>query len=130
VAIAWFTTATSDGQAFVAFSDDAGRTFSQPIRVDDEAATGHVDVELLTDGSAAVSWTELVDERSTLKVRRVAQNGDRSPAVRVAQVSSLDYPRMSHAEGELLLAWTEKANGGSAVHTARIAIPAALGPAR
>src|SRR3954468_14705256 len=59
VAITWFTAATSEGQAFVAFSEDAGRTFSQPIRVDDEAATGHVDVELLPDGSAAVSWTEL-----------------------------------------------------------------------
>ena len=97
VAVAWFTASAGDGQAFVAFSDDAGRTFGAPVRVDDAACTGHVDVELLSDGSAAATWTERSDERAEVKMRRVQSNGSRSPSVRVAQVSSAEYPRLAHA---------------------------------
>jgi len=124
VAVAWFTASTNDGQAFIAFSDDAGRTFSPPIRVDDNACRGHLDVELLADGSAAVSWTESTEGRSQVKVRRVEQGGARSPAVDVARVSSAEYPRLAHGAGELLFTWSEVENGYSHVRTARASLPA------
>ena len=59
VAVAWFTVQKDLGQAFVAFSQDAGRTFGAPIRVDDAGSLGKVDLELLLDGSAVASWIEL-----------------------------------------------------------------------
>jgi hypothetical protein len=123
VAIAWFTAATSDGEAFIAFSDDAGRTFSQPVRVDDKACRGHLDVELLPDGSAAVSYTESTEGQSQVKLRRVEQSGARSPAVGVARVTAAEYPRLAHAPGELLVTWSEIENGYSHVRTARAALP-------
>ena len=46
-----FTAASSEGQACAAFSRDGGRTFAQPIRVDDVSSPGQVDIELLADGS-------------------------------------------------------------------------------
>jgi hypothetical protein len=58
VAVAWFTAATKDGEAFIAFSDDAGRTSRNHSRRR-PACRGHLDVELPSDGSAAVSWTEI-----------------------------------------------------------------------
>src|SRR6185295_414887 len=127
VAVTWFTAATNDGEAFIAFSDDAGRTFSPPIRVDDNACRGHLDVELLADGSAAVSWTESTEGRSQVKVRRVEQGGARSPAVDVARVSSAEYPRLAHGAGELLFTWSEVENGYSHVRTARASLPARYG---
>jgi hypothetical protein len=123
VAVAWFTAGATDGEAFIAFSDDAGRTFSQPIRVDEHACRGHLDVELLADGSAAVSWTESTEGHSQVKVRRVEQGGARSPAVNVARVSSPEYPRLAHGPGELLLTWSEIENGYSHVRTARASLP-------
>ena len=123
VAIAWFTASTGDGQAFIAFSDDAGRTFSQPVRVDDKACRGHLDVELLADGSAAVSYTESTEGQSQVKLRRVEQSGARSPAVSVARVTGAEYPRLAHAAGELLVTWSEIENGYSHVRTARAALP-------
>ena len=69
-----------EGKAFVAFSHDAGRTFGPPVRVDDESAIGHVGVELLKDGSAAVSWIEFANERQQFKVRRVDADGARTAA--------------------------------------------------
>ena len=124
VAVAWFTASANDGEAFIAFSDDAGRTFSRPIRVDDDACRGHLDVELLADGSAAVSWTESTGGHSQVKVRRVEQSGTRSPAVSIAQVSGAEYPRLAHGRGELLFTWSETENGESQVRTARAALPA------
>jgi hypothetical protein len=123
VAVAWFTAGSHDGEAYLAFSDDAGRTFSRPIRVDDAACRGHVDVELLPDGSAAVSWTESAEGHSQVKVRRVEQNGARSPAVSVARVSGTEYPRLAHGRGELLFTWSEIENGYSHVRTARASLP-------
>jgi len=55
VAIAWYTVKDDQGHAYVAFSRDAGRSFSEPIRLDDKASLGRVDVELLRDRSALAS---------------------------------------------------------------------------
>jgi hypothetical protein len=123
VAVAWFTASTSDGEAFIAFSDDTGRTFSSPVRVDDEACSGHVDVELLPDGSAVVSWTEMADEHAQIKVRRIQPDGSRSASVRIARVSSAEYPRLAHGRGELLFTWSETASGSPHVLTARASLP-------
>lgn len=107
VAVAWFTAAGGDGHAFVAFSHDTGRTFGRPIRLDDTSALGRVDVELLKDGSTAVTWIEFANERADFKVRRVAQDGTRGPAATIAPAGGTRYPRFALHGDELLFAWTE-----------------------
>ena len=78
VAVAWFTAPKDEGHALVAFSRDAGRTFSAPVQVDDTASLGRVDVEQLADGSAVVGWIELAGD-----ARRVqgAAGGTRRTAI-------------------------------------------------
>jgi hypothetical protein len=125
VAVAWFVALNDEGKAYVAFSRDAGRTFGAPVRVDDEAAIGHVDVELLKDGSAAVSWIEFAKERSQFKVRRIEPGGARSSAVTIAgagEARVAGHPRLALAGNELLFAWTETAGGASHLRTARAAV--------
>lgn len=119
VAVAWFTAATGQGQAFVAFSHDTGRTFGQPVRVDDAVTRGQVDIELLADGSAAVSWVEIANQRSEFRVRRIEQGGMRSPAVTVANGIGTGYPRLAQGRDELLFAWTEIESGSQRLRTAR-----------
>lgn len=125
-AVAWFTAKGDQGQAFVAFSSDGGRTFGQPIRIDDAASLGQVDVALLTDGSAVVSWIESGAVRPEFKVRTVQKDGTRSPAVLVADRPGMRNPRLARNGNELLLAWAERAEDGfsSQVRTARAALPA------
>ena len=108
VGIAWFTAPDDQGHAFVAFSQDVGRTFAAPVRVDDEGSIGRVDVELLPDGSAVVAWIELADRRAAFKVRRVERSGQRSAAVTVTELAgnrSSGYPRMARHDRELVFAW-------------------------
>lgn len=111
-AVAWFTAVGDRPQAFVAFSDDAGRTWGQPVRLDDDSTLGHVDVELLDDGSAAAVWVEFSrqQQRSAVRLRRIDPSGTRSAAIDVPsdpmrRASGL--PRLARAGRELVVAWTE-----------------------
>jgi hypothetical protein len=111
VAAAWFTVQNDEGRSFVAFSKDAGRTFGAPIRLDDVATLGRVDVELLPDGSAAASWIEVDEDRAQFRVRRIEPSGKKSTAISVAGIENgrtSGYPRLAYANGELIFAWTAR----------------------
>ena len=130
VVIAWFNAKDNEGHVFVAFSGDAGRTFGPPIRLDDRAALGRVDVELLADGSALASWIEYADRLAEFRVRRIEPTGSRSPAVAVTPLQSSrasGYPRVALHDDELVFAWTERVgdsgNGTRRVSTATARLP-------
>ena len=109
VAVAWFTAPKDEGHALVAFSRDAGRTFSAPIQVDDTGSLGRVNVEQLPDGSAVIGWIELANRIAAFKVRRVERNGQRSAAVTVTDLGerrNSAYPRLARRGQELIFAWT------------------------
>ncbi len=110
-AVAWFTVQQDQGQAFTAFSSDAGRTWGSPIRLDDSAALGYVDVELLDDGAALTSWVEARPQQAPeVRVRRVDASGMRGAAVTIAGTSGgrpTGSPRIARAGDQVLLAWTE-----------------------
>ena len=85
VAIAWFTVKEDVGQAFVAFSADAGRSFDAPVRVDDGGTLGRVDVDLLPDGAALATWIEFaLGQRAQFRARRIARDGTRAASITVA----------------------------------------------
>lgn len=121
VAIAWFTVKDEEGRALAAFSQDAGRTYGSPIRLDDGGSLGRVDVELLPDGSALATWIEFADQRAQFRARTIQPSGARSPAVTIAGIDrnrASGYPRVARHGDELVFAWTESADGGLSVHTA------------
>jgi hypothetical protein len=110
VAVAWFTAAGDEGHVYAAFSSDAGETFGPPVRIDDVGAVGRVDVELLADGSAAVTWIEFADQRSTFRIRRAERTGSRSASLAVSAIASgrsSGYPRLARRGNELIFAWTD-----------------------
>ena len=127
VAMTWFTVKQEQGQAYLAFSDDAGATFRQPIRVDDGGSLGRVDVELLPDGAALATWIEFADQRAQFRARRIDRNGTRSAAVTVAGIAgsrASGYPRAAIAGRDVVFAWTESvAGGGLQVRTAAARVP-------
>lgn len=126
VAMSWFTVKNDQGHAYAAFSQDAGQTFSAPIRVDDGGTLGRVDLEMLPDGSALATWIEFADQRAQFRVRRIERNGVRSAPVTIAGIAgsrASGYPRAAVANGEVVFAWTESADGGGLrVRTAAAAL--------
>ena len=127
VAAAWFTAKDEKSQAYVAFSKDGGRSWANPVRLDDEATLGHVDVELLDDGSAVATWMEFAQQRAWLRMRRIEPGGARSRAVDLTPVRVTGYPRLARHGSELLAVWTETGEGNDAaqqrVRGARVRLP-------
>lgn len=125
VAVAWFTAKDGRGEAFMAFSRDAGRTWGAPIRVDDGESIGRVDIELLDERSAAVTWVGFADGRSRLFVRRVDLDGSKSAAFAVSDVpggSTSGFPRLARWRDRLVFAWAESDNSeGSGTTRVRLA---------
>lgn len=127
VAIAWFTAKGEHGQTFVAFSQDAGKTFAPPVRLDDAGALGRVDLALLPDGSALATWIEFQDQRAQFRMRRIERSGAKSSSMTVAGIEgnrASGYPRVARHGDELVFAWTASADGGSQVRTAVAKLPA------
>ena len=132
VAIAWFTAVGDRGRVFAAFSADSGKTFGAPIAIHDEGAVGRVDIELLDNGAAIVSWIEFAQQRSQFRIRRVEPSGATSASSSVADISAnraSGYPRMAAVGRELLFAWTDTTNG-SQVRTAAAPLAASSGTNR
>lgn len=129
VAVAWFTVKQDQGHAYAAFSRDAGRSFGQPIRLDDSASLGRVDVEMLPDGSAFATWIEFADGRSQFRARRVATDGVRSAPATLAGVAggrTSGSPRVARHGDELVFAWPEGGSDARQVRTAVLRLPAEL----
>lgn len=127
VAIAWFTAKGDEGHAFAAFSNDAGKSFTAPIRLDDVGALGRVDIALLDDGAAVATWIEFGDGRAQFKMRRVEPNGSKSAASVVSSLAASrasGYPRLTRFRNELVFAWTESTQP-TRVMTAVAALPSA-----
>lgn len=102
VVIAWFTGSQGKPRVHAAFSSDGGATWSTPVRVDvGETTTGHVDVGLLADGSAIVTWTE----GKELFARRLTRRAAASPPVSVAK-EVMGVPRMAISNDNVAVAWS------------------------
>ena len=111
VAVAWFTGARDTARVNVAFSSDAGATFTAPVRVDDGNPVGRVDVEFAADGRALVTWLERVgDQGAEVRLRSVSPDGASSPAIMVASSAAArtsGFPRVVRNGDELIFAWTQ-----------------------
>jgi hypothetical protein len=124
VVVAWFTGAGDTARVRVAFSDNAGASFSLPTRVDNGNPIGRVDVVLQPDGSALVSWLERTTvpaaqggvgaEGAEVRVRRVRPEGTLAQWATIARSTAArasGFPRMAAtARGDVYFAWTAAGN--------------------
>ncbi|MEH6681995.1 MAG: hypothetical protein V7724_15720 [Sediminicola sp.] len=124
VAVAWFTAANGAPKVKVAFSQNGGEDFSEPILVDD-LALGRVDIELLDGQNALISWMATVNGKVHLQVVKVNSSGTRSVPIPVAPMDgsrSSGFPQMERADDHIYFAWTDSENGISQVRTAVISL--------
>ncbi|MFO1408417.1 MAG: sialidase family protein [Steroidobacteraceae bacterium] len=109
IVVAWFTGA-GGARVRVAFSRDSGRHFDAPVDVDTGRVEGRVDVALLEDGRAVVSWLRGAGDTASLLARPYTTDG---PAGRAVEVTRADasraggFPQVARAGEALVFAWTE-----------------------
>lgn len=110
VAVSWFTVAQDTPQIKVAFSNDNGTTFNRPILIGNTMSLGRLDIEMLDEISAVVSWMETVNGQTVIKIQRVFIDGRKSKAFVVAESSesrSSGFPRMIINNNDIIMAWTQ-----------------------
>jgi len=110
IALAWFTGAEGEPKVLAAFSKDEGVTFSAPVRLDSGAAAGRVDLVLLSDGTAVVSWLDGSGDAAAVVAREIRPDGTMAEVVRIAETTSVrgsGFPRMALAGEEIVIAWTD-----------------------
>ena len=119
---AWFTAAQDKARAYVAFSDDAGRTFAKPVQIDDGKPLGRLDVVLVNEETALITWLEQTAAGGEIRARRVRRNGSIEPAVKIADSSAArgaGFARIARLGNDVYVAWTEQSATSKKVHVAR-----------
>jgi hypothetical protein len=119
VAVAWYTEADDKPRVQVAFSSDAGATFTKPVAINTGDALGYASTALNGDGGAIVSWLEEGQNNARVMVRVVSAAGAPGPALKVAEGprQSLGYPKLIHVGNDTWIAWGD---AKTAVKTAQL----------
>jgi hypothetical protein len=112
VAVAWFTGAEGRARVLLAFSEDAGESFGEPLKIDGQSPLGRVDVAMAADGGALVSWMASGEDGAELRLRHAAPDGSLGPPGLVTATTaqrSAGIPRMLRYGDALLFVWVEDA---------------------
>ncbi len=110
VAVAWFTAANDAPRVNLSFSNDAGATFGNPIRVNDGSPLGRVEVVLLRGGAALVVWLERTEKGAEIRARRIRADGSRDESIVVAEsvaARASGFPQIVLSGDQVFFAWTE-----------------------
>jgi hypothetical protein len=122
VAAAWYTAANDAPEVRVAFSANAGKTFSAPLKINEGRAVGRSSITLIDNQLALVLWVEGVIDRDDAKsstqllLRSVASQGAKGPPVFITKSArGLGYPRIESSGRQVVIAWTDKSQARSVV---------------
>lgn len=106
LAIAWFSMQENKGKVKIVFSEDGGATFKNPVIVDEGKPIGRVDIVMLDEKTALVSWMEGAD----IKVVKVHADGRKEKSITIALSSesrSAGFPQMTKSGNKIFFAWSD-----------------------
>ena len=124
VAAAWFSVPGETPKVQLRFSNDSAASFGPAFEIAADGALGHVDIVLLEDGSAVVTWLQAgTSGRGDLVMRRITPEGRMGPVLPVAgDAPARSVPQMGIAGEHLVLVWTEAGEDTKHIASARIPI--------
>ena len=120
VVVAMFSAPNDSAQVSVVFSNDGGKNFGEPIRIDEGRAVGRVDVAWLNETTAAVSWME----GEAIKLVTVSANGNVGESRTLVNTSgkrASGFPQMTKSGHNLYFSWTDAEV--ATIKTARLPLP-------
>lgn len=110
LAIAWFTRDSAEAYVRLAFSFDDGLSFGAPLRVDNGAPEGRVDLAFVDKRTALVSWLEIEGDSAALYLRTVSADGTSGEPTLVAHTSASrasGFARLAVTDSQTLISWTD-----------------------
>ena len=123
--VAWFTGAEQKPKVQVAFSEDGGEQFQEPILIAEGNVMGRVDILWMDEENAVVSWMESKDKLAILNVMNVSRNGTVSKKQVIAEMDgsrNSGFPQMELIEETLYFAYTDYSESTSKVQTLKMTV--------
>lgn len=123
--VAWFTGAQQKPRVQLAFSNDGGVEFANPLQIAGGNVLGRVDVLLLDKNTALVSWMESKDKKTILKAVKVSNTGEQSTPVIIVKMNGSrksGFPQMELVNDMVYFAWTDVTNGTTEVKTGYVTL--------
>ena len=109
LAVAWYTAADDNSRVIISFSEDSGKTFGLPFRLDHGDALGRVDLAMLDSESAVVSWLEPSGEDTLIQLIKIQSNGMKTEPITISKTSaerSSGFPQLEILGDRIYIAWT------------------------
>jgi len=109
LAVAWYTAAGDNSRVIISFSEDSGKTFGLPFRLDHGDALGRVDLAMLDSESAVVSWLEPSGEDTLIQLIKIQSNGMKTEPITISKTSaerSSGFPQLEILDDRIYIAWT------------------------
>jgi hypothetical protein len=105
LAVAWFSAENGQGEVKVIFSNNGGETFLNPTRIDEGNTKGRVDLVMLDEHFAMVSWMEGPD----IQVAIVSNDGvkDKIIVANSSEARSSGFPQLAKSGNRIIMAWTD-----------------------
>jgi hypothetical protein len=123
VGVAWYTEARDTPRVQIAFSHDAGKSFSAPLHIDGGDPLGRVDMVLLSGPTAAVTWMERTERAAEIRLALIPTNGNVTQQLTIGSADasrSSGFPRLVHSGGDLVVAWTNVVDDSRRVASAYV----------
>lgn len=122
VAVAWFTMANEKPRVYVSKSNNYGKSFSNPMLINEGSAIGRVDV-IIDNSKTFVTWMENENDLGIIKMRYVDEHNHRSKIFKIG-VNSVSrrsgFPRILNTKDGIIATWTETDDVNSKVKTFKI----------
>ena len=109
LAIAWFTASNGNPLVNLSFSKNNGASFDKPIKINDVNAIGRVDIAFLNDDEAIVSYMEVDDAGTYLRIKKVSVNGKVSEPITISKIDggrNTGVPQLEIINNEIFIVWT------------------------
>ena len=114
LAIAWFTVSNDNPLVNVSFSKNNGNSFGAPVKVNDHDAIGRVDVSFLNDKEVIVSYMEVDDIGTYLRIKKVSFDGKISEPITISKIDggrNTGVPQLEIIDSDIFIVWTIFSDG-------------------
>ena len=123
LAVSWFTVADGKPSVNLSFSESYGSSFNNPIKINDYTAIGRVDVAFLNDNEVLVSYMEVDDVGTYLRLKKVSIDGKVSKPITISKIDSgrnTGVPQLEILDNEIFIVWTVFENDNNQLKTVKL----------
>ena len=109
LAVSWFSVSNNHPLVNVSFSKNNGNSFGAPLKVNDHDAIGRVDVAFLNDEEVIVSYMEVDDIGTYLRIKKVSFDGKISEPITISKIDggrNTGVPQLEIIDSEIFIVWT------------------------